>query len=713
MNAKRVVSIWGMVLLAFCVSAEAAWGSDSIKIDPRLESVPGGSLVRVIVYLSENPNFGIARSIRSQYQPSLAAIGGELRAIVRKDHLTERDQSDVKRLRRQADEVRTAMTREIIRTVRMAIRPQQKGLQQTIERLGGFVGHKFTVMNAVTAFVPVDRLEQLARSSSVRYISQPQPSEPHMSISVEAIGADTFWPTYNGDGFDFGIVDAGVDSVHNMLDGHRFYYSPVKNGQNGRPIIISGYNPDADHGTRCAGIAIGEPTVYGSETLKGVAYGADDILSAGYSPDQGHQEAFDWIVVEAPDSLGVTAEVINHSASPINVSTDYPVEAQFLDAVIDDYDVLVAQSAGNEGPNDETLAHYATSFNALVVGAVDDGETDPRSNDTVTSWSSRGPTDSGRCKPDLVAPGKDILSPDADGVNSFSEDEGTSFAAPHVAGACLLLQDEGVTNIKVIRAILINTADSLGQRKMGWDNAYGWGEVNLDSAYAHRDHYDTWSVTQGTATTREYEGTLYPNEKVTLVWNKHVTYEQGDPPGVDDVYDLTDLDLYLEDSSGDTLDSSTSDIDNVEQVRLPSNESGQAVTIVVTLDGSFPSGIYGESFALAFPRSFSRVTSKPVAPQKADGVPGVFALSQNHPNPFNPETTIQFTLPDEHQARLTIHNISGQQVTTLLDEQMPKGNHSAVWNGKDATGKDVASGVYFYQLTAGDFTATRKMLLIR
>lgn len=94
-------------------------------------------------------------------------------------------------------------------------------------------------------------------------------------------------------------------------------------------------------------------------------------------------------------------------------------------------------------------------------------------------------------------------------------------------------------------------------------------------------------------------------------------------------------------------------------------------------------------------------------------VPSEFSLSQNIPNPFNPETMIQFTLPDEHRACLTIYNISGQQIVTLLDEQMPRGRHSVVWNSKDATDKDVASGVYFYQLTAGDFRAIRKMLLIR
>ena len=199
MSIRRVVGIWGIVLSVFYMNIGTAWSNGVSKIDPRLESVSNDTRVRVIVYLSENPNSSIAKSIRSRYQSSLADVGDELRAIVRKDRLTEQDQSNVKRLRREADEVRTAMTQEIVRTVRMAIRPQQEEIQHVIERLGGSVGYNFTIINAITAFVPGGRLAALASSPLVRYISTPRPSRSHMSISVEAIGADTFWPTYNGD----------------------------------------------------------------------------------------------------------------------------------------------------------------------------------------------------------------------------------------------------------------------------------------------------------------------------------------------------------------------------------------------------------------------------------------------------------------------------------------------------------------------------------
>ncbi|MEW6412402.1 MAG: FG-GAP-like repeat-containing protein [Candidatus Zixiibacteriota bacterium] len=94
-------------------------------------------------------------------------------------------------------------------------------------------------------------------------------------------------------------------------------------------------------------------------------------------------------------------------------------------------------------------------------------------------------------------------------------------------------------------------------------------------------------------------------------------------------------------------------------------------------------------------------------------LPKVFGLSQNHPNPFNPETEIAFALPVASGVKLEIFNIAGQRVTTLVDADYPAGEHVVVWDGTDNGGVQVATGMYLYRIQAGDFVSSRKMVLIK
>ena len=93
--------------------------------------------------------------------------------------------------------------------------------------------------------------------------------------------------------------------------------------------------------------------------------------------------------------------------------------------------------------------------------------------------------------------------------------------------------------------------------------------------------------------------------------------------------------------------------------------------------------------------------------------PTAYWLSQNYPNPFNPETAIRYTLPEEADVRLMIYNTMGQTVRTLVDASRPAGYHQAAWNGRDDEGHLVSGGVYFYRMTAGEFSETRRMILLR
>lgn len=98
---------------------------------------------------------------------------------------------------------------------------------------------------------------------------------------------------------------------------------------------------------------------------------------------------------------------------------------------------------------------------------------------------------------------------------------------------------------------------------------------------------------------------------------------------------------------------------------------------------------------------------------KESQVPAHYDLSQNYPNPFNPETVISFDLPSPGKVTLTVFNMLGEEVKRIVDKHLPAGRHQAGFNGKDDTGKTLPSGVYFYSLKSEDFTATRKMLLLK
>jgi plastocyanin len=93
--------------------------------------------------------------------------------------------------------------------------------------------------------------------------------------------------------------------------------------------------------------------------------------------------------------------------------------------------------------------------------------------------------------------------------------------------------------------------------------------------------------------------------------------------------------------------------------------------------------------------------------------PSAFTLSQNHPNPFNPTTEIEFTLAKSSFVTLLIYDILGRSVTTLISEQLTPGYKSVVWDGRDEQGNQVASGIYFYRVTADDYSLTRKMVLVK
>lgn len=96
-----------------------------------------------------------------------------------------------------------------------------------------------------------------------------------------------------------------------------------------------------------------------------------------------------------------------------------------------------------------------------------------------------------------------------------------------------------------------------------------------------------------------------------------------------------------------------------------------------------------------------------------ENLPQNFSLSQNYPNPFNPTTVIKYALPENQYVSLNIYNLLGRVVTTLVDGQNVAGYYQVLWNGKNSSGQDVGSGVYFYRIKAGSFVRAKKLVLLR
>ncbi|MFH2037645.1 MAG: T9SS type A sorting domain-containing protein [Candidatus Zixiibacteriota bacterium] len=90
-----------------------------------------------------------------------------------------------------------------------------------------------------------------------------------------------------------------------------------------------------------------------------------------------------------------------------------------------------------------------------------------------------------------------------------------------------------------------------------------------------------------------------------------------------------------------------------------------------------------------------------------------FKLSQNYPNPFNPSTTIEFELMRKSNVELTVYDILGRRVSSLINQTMPAGSHKIRWDGRNQNGDNVASGIYFYKIKTDQFSDTKKMVLVR
>lgn len=160
-------------------------------------------------------------------------------------------------------------------------------------------------------------------------------------------------------------------------------------------------------------------------------------------------------------------------------------------------------------------------------------------------------------------------------------------------------------------------------------------------------------------------------------------------------------------------------------IRLHFTAGGVSGTEVknICFDSAFvpPAGnwVYSNTLGGTFPPAIGPAICFPVAVEPLNDIDGTkpehyaFDLGQNYPNPFNPVTTISFSVERKTNVNLSIFNILGQKVFTMVDGELEAGAYELPWEGLDDHGDQVASGIYFYKMYTDDFVETRKMVLMR
>jgi len=309
-----------------------------------------------------------------------------------------------------------------------------------------------------------------------------------LDTAVPSIGADKAKKDFgaNGKGVTVAVIDTGIDAKHMSLDD--MDDNPLTNDSKvigWYDVINNRLTPydDNGHGSHCSGIIAG--TGAPSKKYVGVAPGAKLVgvkvlSSAGSGSNTGVIQGVEWVIDNKNKyNISVISMSLGSQAIPFITNNGRSAESRLLDTAMDK-GITVVVAAGNAGPRYETIGPPGDAEKVITVGSV-------RDNHILSTYSSRGPVGiPGHMyvKPDVCAPGENVISVKANSLNDYTSASGTSMATPMTAGtvALILHAKPSLTPTEVKNYLTKNAGQD---KKIGTqqtpNNDYGWGVIN---AYA-------------------------------------------------------------------------------------------------------------------------------------------------------------------------------------------------------------------------------------
>ena len=499
---------------------------------------------------------------------------------------------------------------------------------------------------------------------------------------AELPGIEINWETGEITGGD-GIDNDGNGYIDDVM-GWNF----STDGADNNPYIDGGeYLEIAIHGTHVAGCAaaVGDNGV----GIAGPAYNAK-ILATKQAWNSWENDHWYQGIYYLTDT---GAHIINASFGfPNGNANDGNLVASYAKA----HGSLLVAAAGNYNQNSAVeICYPAAATDALGVIA--------------TSWSDyKAMFSNYGTAYDISAPGDQIYSTtfNNSGNDIYQNMMGTSMASPIVAGVAALVKSQNMDmSVDELVGYLLEGTDPIDHLNPGYEGLLGAGRVNAYNSVMLARQPDPQPEFTINPVSFDFEETIIEETSEPQLFT--ITNSGGSPLTIQDI-SLVGLcpDEFALISPEDALGVYSVGESKVFSVIFAPTSIGDKSVFIEIID-DLAQTTRNTNYVL--------LTGTAIPPTSEQDItePLITKLIGNYPNPFNPETIINFSLSVASNLRVDIYNIKGQKVKSLLNEQRLAGNHNIVWNGKDDNGLDVGSGIYLYKMETDDFVAIRKMVLMK